>query len=138
MGKRTAAATADAAPEHNREKQRLLTLDRPFLAELGVTDAQQRLVPAMARKWKQINKFLEVIGAALAASPLATQQHIEVLDFGSGKGYLTFALHDHLRHALGLRCAGHRRRAARTTWWRCATASSSGSACRACASSRAT
>ena len=95
-------ANAPAAPaEHNREKQRLLTLDRPFLAALGVTDAQQRLVPAMARKWKQINRFLEVIDAALAASPLATQQRIEVLDFGSGKGYLTFALHDHLRHALG-------------------------------------
>jgi SAM-dependent methyltransferase len=95
-------ATAPAAPaEHNREKHRLLTLDRPFLAALGVADAQQRLVPAMARKWKQINRFLEVIGAALAASPLAAQQHIEVLDFGSGKGYLTFALHDHLRHALG-------------------------------------
>jgi SAM-dependent methyltransferase len=55
----------------------------------------------MARKWKQINRFLEVIAAALAASPLAAQQHIEVLDFGSGKGYLTFALHDHLCHGLG-------------------------------------
>jgi SAM-dependent methyltransferase len=102
VGRRTAAATAEAAPHHNREKQRLLTLDRPFLAELGVTDAQHRLVPAMARKWKQINRFLEVIGAALAASKRAAQQHIEVLDFGSGKGYLTFALHDHLCHALGL------------------------------------
>lgn len=91
----------EAAPEHNRHKHRLLALDRPFLAALGVTDAQQRLVPAMARKWKQINRFLEVIGAALAASPLAAQQRIEVLDFGSGKGYLTFALHDHLRHGLG-------------------------------------
>jgi SAM-dependent methyltransferase len=100
-GRRTASTTADTAPEHNRDKHRLLRLDRPFLAELGVADAQHRLVPAMARKWKQINKFLEVIGAALAASPLATQQHIEVLDFGAGKGYLTFALHDHLRHALG-------------------------------------
>jgi len=99
-GRRTAAAPA-AAPEHNRQKQRLLTLDRPFLGELGVADAQHRLVPAMARKWKQINKFLEVIGTALAASPLAAQPHIEVLDFGAGKGYLTFALHDHLRHALG-------------------------------------
>ncbi len=99
-GHRPAAAPA-AAVEHNREKQRLLTLDRPFLAALGVADAQARLVPAMARKWKQINRFLEVIGAALAASPLATQQHIEVLDFGSGKGYLTFALHDHLRQTLG-------------------------------------
>jgi SAM-dependent methyltransferase len=91
----------EAAPEHNRHKHRLLTLDRPFLAELGVADAQARLVPAMARKWKQINRFLEVIGAALAASPLAAQQRIEVLDFGAGKGYLTFALHDHLRHGLG-------------------------------------
>ena len=101
IGRRETAA--DAAPDaaHNRDKQRLLSLDRPFLAALGVADAQQRLVPAMARKWKQINKFLEILDAALAASPLAAQQRIEVLDFGSGKGYLTFALHDHLRHALG-------------------------------------
>jgi SAM-dependent methyltransferase len=92
------AAAGDA---HNRDKARLLSLDRPFLAALGVTDAQHRLVPAMARKWKQINKFLEIIDAALRASPLAAQQRVEVLDFGAGKGYLTFALHDHLRHALG-------------------------------------
>ena len=96
-----AGIAALPAAKHNRDKARLLTLDRPFLQALGVTDAQQRLVPAMARKWKQINRFLEVIGAALAASPLAAQQRIEVLDFGSGKGYLTFALHDHLRHGLG-------------------------------------
>ncbi len=97
-----ATPTAPATPAaHNRDKARLLTLERPFLAALGVTDAQQRLVPAMARKWKQINKFLEVIDAALKASPLAAQQRIEVLDFGSGKGYLSFALHDHLRHTLG-------------------------------------
>ena len=98
---RSTAIPPAAPAEHNREKHRLLTLDRPFLAALGVADAQQRLVPTMARKWKQINRFLEVIGAALADSPLAAQQRIEVLDFGSGKGYLTFALHDHLRHALG-------------------------------------
>ena len=100
VGKRE-AAVATGTTAHNRDKQRLLSLDRPFLAALGVADAQQRLVPAMARKWKQINKFLEILDAALAASPLAGQQRIEVLDFGSGKGYLTFALHDHLCHALG-------------------------------------
>ena len=66
-----------------------------------MADAQQRLVPAMARKWKQINKFVEIIDAALAASPLAARQRINVLDFGSGKGYLTFALHEHLRGTLG-------------------------------------
>lgn len=98
-GHRETAAAQNTA--HNRDKPRLLSLERPFLAALGVTDAQHRLVPAMARKWKQINKFLEVIDAALRASPLAAGAHIEVLDFGSGKGYLSFALHDHLRHALG-------------------------------------
>ena len=86
---------------HNRDKRRWLSLDRPFLEALGVADAQQRLVPAMARKWKQINKFVEIIDAALAASPLAARQRINVLDFGSGKGYLTFALHEHLRGTLG-------------------------------------
>jgi len=100
-GAREGAAAPAAPATHNRDKARLLSLDRPFLAALGVTDAQHRLVPAMARKWKQINKFLEILDAALASSPLAAQQRIEVLDFGAGKGYLTFALHDHLRHALG-------------------------------------
>ncbi len=99
--RRSASAHAEAPPlQHNREKQRFVELDRPFLAALGVTDAQHRLVPAMARKWKQINKFLEVFSNALAASPLAQAQQIRVADFGSGKGYLTFAIHDHLRHAL--------------------------------------
>lgn len=90
-----------AALSHNREKRRLLELSRPFLHELGVTDAQGQLVPAMSRKWKQINKFIEVFSHALAASPLATQQEIKVVDFGSGKGYLTFAIHDWLRHTMG-------------------------------------
>jgi Methyltransferase domain len=93
--------TAPQPGAHNRDKPYRLTLQRPFLAALGVADGQARLVPAMARKWKQINKFLEIIDAALAASPLRAQQRIEVLDFGSGKGYLGFALHDHLRHGLG-------------------------------------
>jgi SAM-dependent methyltransferase len=86
---------------HNRDKQRRVPLDRPFLAALGVTDAQGRLIPAMARKWKQIDKFVEIFGGALAASPLADAPQVRVLDFGAGKGYLTFAVHDHLRHALG-------------------------------------
>ena len=85
---------------HNRDKHRLLDLSRPFLHELGVTDAQGHLIPAMSRKWKQINKFIEVFAAALERSPLAQQQQIHVVDFGSGKGYLTFAIHDWLRHTL--------------------------------------
>jgi SAM-dependent methyltransferase len=97
-------AKTAAAPSarHDREKHRYLELDRPFLAQLGVTDAEHRLVPAMARKWKQINKFVEVLDHALDASGLKAAPRIDVVDFGSGKGYLTFAMHDYLRHTLAL------------------------------------
>jgi len=104
-GSTEAAGDRPSLAGHNREKHRLIRLDRPFLAALGVTDGSHRLVPAMARKWKQINRFLEVFDAALAASTRAGQASLEVLDFGAGKGYLTFAVHDHLRHALGLSAA---------------------------------
>jgi hypothetical protein len=86
---------------HNREKHRLLELSRPFLRELGVTDAHGHLIPAMSRKWKQINKFIEVFSSAVAKSSLAEREALHVVDFGSGKGYLTFAVHDWLRHTLG-------------------------------------
>ena len=96
------AEAADAPPApHDRAKPRLIAQDRPFLTALGVTDAQHQMVPAMSRKWKQINKFVEVFSHALAASPLAQAERIRVVDFGSGKGYLTFAVHDHLSGALG-------------------------------------
>jgi SAM-dependent methyltransferase len=99
-------AEPGAATTHDRTKHRYIDINRPFLVELGVTTTTHQLVPAMARKWKQINKFVEVLDHAIAASPLARVRHqrerIEVLDFGAGKGYLTFAMHEHLRHTLGL------------------------------------
>lgn len=96
-----APASPPAASAHNREKHRLVDPTRPFLAELGVTTSQHEVVPAMSRKWKQINKFVEIFSHALAASPLAQASTVRVMDFGSGKGYLTFAVHDHLTTVLG-------------------------------------
>ncbi|MDH0303520.1 MULTISPECIES: SAM-dependent methyltransferase [unclassified Pseudomonas] len=90
-----------AATGHDRQKKRYLELSRPFLRDLGVTDAQGALIPSMSRKWKQINKFIEVFDHALASAPVAADQVLRVADFGSGKGYLTFAMHDYLRDTLG-------------------------------------
>ena len=106
-GKRTllrhqATGAPDARPAHDREKHRYIDLNQPFLTALGVTNEQRQLVPAMARKWKQINKFIEVLHHALGETALKQAASIDVVDFGSGKGYLTFATHDHLRHTLGL------------------------------------
>lgn len=98
-GEAQAAQAGQAA--HNRDKHRHLGLSRPFLRELGVTDAQGHLIPAMSRKWKQINKFIEVFSAALGRSRLADKPAVHVADFGSGKGYLTFAVHDWLTNTLG-------------------------------------
>ena len=100
----TAAQPADfTQPDaHDRAKQHALALHTPFLAELGITDAQHRLVPAMARKWRQINKFVEVLAHAIGQSPLADRDPavpVRVLDFGAGKGYLTFAVQHQLQAA---------------------------------------
>ncbi|HLD68222.1 MAG TPA: methyltransferase, partial [Pseudomonas sp.] len=67
--------------EHNREKKRFLELSRPFLTDLGVTTSRHELIPAMARKWKQINKFIEVFSHALNASALPLDQPIHAIDF---------------------------------------------------------
>ncbi|MGE8327016.1 class I SAM-dependent methyltransferase [Pseudomonas urmiensis] len=103
LQRHVAQAPREAAPAagHDREKKRYLELSRPFLRDLGVTDGQGALIPSMSRKWKQINKFIEVFDHALASAPLAAAQSLRVADFGSGKGYLTFAMHDYLRNSLG-------------------------------------
>ncbi|MDF0731110.1 SAM-dependent methyltransferase [Pseudomonas entomophila] len=90
-----------SASAHDREKKRYLQQSRPFLRDLGVTDAQGALIPSMSRKWKQINKFIEVFDHALSSAPLGAEQPLRVADFGSGKGYLTFAMHDYLCDTLG-------------------------------------
>ena len=95
-------ATSSIAPSagHDRKKNRLLDHRKPFLHALGITDDAQRIIPAMAHKWKQINKFLEIFAQAIADSPLAEQKRMEVVDFGCGKGYLTFAVHEYLTQSL--------------------------------------
>lgn len=101
LSRHTAQQSREApSAGHDREKKRYLELTRPFLTDLGVTNRQHELIPAMSRKWKQINKFIEVFSHALSNSPLSLEKPVRVADFGSGKGYLTFAIHDYLRNTL--------------------------------------
>ena len=94
------ADTAVPAPTHDRAKVRLITLDAAFLSPLGITQRGPSgapiLVPAMANKFKQINKFLELFHSSLEKSGLADKADLRVLDFGAGKGYLSFALDHYL------------------------------------------
>ena len=96
-----AASDLSGKSAHNRAKERLLDLEDPVWVSLGITHRPQGsavvLVPAMARKWKQINRFTEIFGQAIAQSELAQRPEVRVIDFGCGKGYLTFAIHAWLR-----------------------------------------
>jgi SAM-dependent methyltransferase len=97
---RTLTQATSTTSEHDREKKRFVDINRAYLTALGITDQQHQLIPAMSRKWKQINKFIEVFSQALSSSGQALDKPLTVVDFGSGKGYLTFALHDYLQHTL--------------------------------------
>lgn len=87
---------------HDRAKERLIDPSRPFLAALGVTQKNGQVLPSMSRKWKQINVFLDLFRGALMASRIDREKPVCVVDFGSGKGYLTFAVYDYLTQSLGL------------------------------------
>ncbi|MEX1664308.1 class I SAM-dependent methyltransferase [Zhongshania arctica] len=97
------AELPDSQLSHNREKNRFVKQDRPYLAALGVTDAKAQIIPAMSRKWKQINRFIEVLSKAIENTGLSDQQEIHIADFGSGKAYLTFAVHDYLNDTLAIK-----------------------------------
>lgn len=80
---------------HDRAKHRFVEQSSEFLQGLGITDAKAQIIPSMAKKWKQINKFVEIFSGAL--EQIKTDDHaLHVVDFGSGKGYLTFALYDYM------------------------------------------
>lgn len=91
------SASKDGAEQqgHDRIKQRYVDQDSQFLQPLGITDAKAQIIPSMARKWKQINKFVEICAGALEQIQSA-EKPLHIVDFGSGKGYLTFALYDYL------------------------------------------
>jgi hypothetical protein len=99
---RTLAARHESAPPptHDRPKQRLITAEKPYLAELGITNARGQVRSAGRRKFRQINKYVEIIDSLLRDRELPPGARI--VDMGSGKGYLTFALYDHLHNELGL------------------------------------
>lgn len=87
---------------HNRQKNYLLKEEQPypFLIRLGVQSEEGKIKKQKYDKFKQINRFIEFIDDALAYLPKDRQ--VRILDFGSGKSYLTFALYHYLKVEKGL------------------------------------
>ena len=90
--------TEGGALEHNQAKKRLLHPSQPYFHALEITDASGNITPNGQKKFKQIDKYIEIIASLLREAELPEDAHIA--DFGSGKGYLTFALFDYLKNNL--------------------------------------
>jgi SAM-dependent methyltransferase len=78
---------------HNRDKAYLISdgVACPFLVEIGVMTSGGQVRAAKYHKFRQINRYLELVNDVVASLP--KDQPLRVVDFGCGKSYLTFALH---------------------------------------------
>lgn len=87
---------------HNRKKNYLLdeSTPYPFLVRLGVQTKEGKVKKQKYDKFRQINRFLEFIDDSIEHLPKNRQ--IRIIDFGSGKSYLTFALYHFLKFEKGL------------------------------------
>src|SRR5439155_12698711 len=83
---------------HDRQKRRLLEEGTPvpFLVELGVMTPDGKVRAQRYDKFRQVNRFLELVDGVLP------QRALRIVDFGSGKSYLTFALYHLLAVERGL------------------------------------
>lgn len=86
---------------HDKEKKRLIQpAGKPYLEALRITDHEGKVFKNAQDKYRQINQYIEILSSLIKELPVGTIKN--VVDMGSGKGYLTFALYDYLHHVLKL------------------------------------
>lgn len=91
----------------NKKKNYILPEGKsvPFLVRLGIMTAEGRVIAAKYDKFRQINRFLEIFkDAALEVLAKKGGGELSVVDFGSGKSYLTFAVQYFLTEILKVPC----------------------------------
>ncbi len=90
-----------AIKAHNKKKEYILNEGEniDFLIYLGVMTKDYKIVKAKYNKFRQINKYLELLKTSLDVLP--ADRPLKIVDFGCGKAYLTFALYYYVVKILG-------------------------------------
>ena len=84
---------------HDHLKKRILDPHgNIYLEQLGITTKEGYIKKSKHGKYRQINKYVEIIDSILRTNQLP--EYFNVIDMGAGKGYLTFALYDYLYNIL--------------------------------------
>ena len=84
---------------NNREKNYILSGNEPFLKLLDVSDGSGRVRDKKQSKFRQINRFLELIRDCL--SHLPSEGTLRICDLCCGKSYLSFAAYHYFTEVLG-------------------------------------
>lgn len=87
------------SPAHDRTKHLHVNSGSFYLKALGITDDTGRVRDREQNKWRQINKFVEVLASLVDKSDLRDRREPRIVDMGSGKGYLTFAAYDYFQNS---------------------------------------
>jgi hypothetical protein len=82
---------------HDHEKKRFVAPTDHYLQRLGVCNENGQVQKSMVDKFKQIHKYVETFEGILKHSKLDKASKLTIVDMGSGKGYLTFALYHYLK-----------------------------------------
>ena len=99
-----AKATFKSKPKlaHDREKKIQVNPNAFYLKALGITTDCGEIRDKQHDKWKQINKFVETLASLFDKSQLKDRTEVNIVDMGSGKGYLTFATYDFFKNIRGI------------------------------------
>jgi hypothetical protein len=90
--KTTAPTSAPVSGSHDHTKHYPIAANTPWLRALGVTNDQGQPRAEQAAKFRQIQKFAELIEPLVAETFDLSETPLRIADMGSGKGYLTFAV----------------------------------------------